>query len=343
MNKQKHNNTASINNTKSDGNAGKKITNWPSYNKSLVRRGNITLLINKAILSGGRMPQPSDKAGHPTLYPDDIILFLAQLRELFGLPLRQTTGLARSLLALAGITATALPLPDYSTVSRRLGTLNVDLKCFSLSPERSLILLPDSTGLKVAGEGEWKVRKHGTDKRRQWAKVHLAVDYTSQCIVAVSMTSPKRDDGNELPHLLGQVPDSMPVSMVIGDGAYDSNALYGDVTKQGATLLVPPPKNAKWHGDIQNNQLVDEPGWEQRNEYVRGCMRLGRKEWKHQSGYHRRSLAETAMYRLKRTFGGALKSKKATSQAAELRIRVALLNMFASYGLPEYTAATSTP
>jgi hypothetical protein len=34
----------------------------------------------------------------------------------------------------------------------------------------------DSTGLKVFGEGEWKVRKHGKERRRIWRKLHLAVD-----------------------------------------------------------------------------------------------------------------------------------------------------------------------
>ncbi|MDI5349524.1 transposase, partial [Salmonella enterica subsp. enterica serovar Kentucky] len=37
-------------------------------------------------------------------------------------------------------------------------------------------LVIDSTGLKVFGEGEWKVRKHGKERRRIWRKLHLAVD-----------------------------------------------------------------------------------------------------------------------------------------------------------------------
>ncbi|CAN0628112.1 protein of unknown function [Burkholderia multivorans] len=39
-----------------------------------------------------------------------------------------------------------------------------------------LDLLVDSTGVKFLGEGEWKTQKHGADYRRQWRKVHLAVD-----------------------------------------------------------------------------------------------------------------------------------------------------------------------
>lgn len=170
-------------------------------------------------------------------------------------------------------------------------------------------------------------------------KVHLVVDYTSQCIVSASTTNPKQGDSNELPTLLNQVPATLPIASIIGDGAYDSNALYRDAKARGATLLVPPPKNAKWHGDIKDGNLVDEPGWEQRNEYVRGCIRHGRKEWKQQSGYHKRSLAETAMYRLKTICGSSLRSKTFTNQQAEVRLRVSLLNLFASYGLPAYDTA----
>jgi len=39
-----------------------------------------------------------------------------------------------------------------------------------------LHLVMDGTGLKVFGDGEWKVRQHGPSKRRVWRKVHLAVD-----------------------------------------------------------------------------------------------------------------------------------------------------------------------
>jgi len=40
---------------------------------------------------------------------------------------------------------------------------------------RSTQGLLDSTGLKVFGEGEWKIRKHGKERRRVWRKLHLAV------------------------------------------------------------------------------------------------------------------------------------------------------------------------
>ena len=49
-------------------------------------------------------------------------------------------------------------------------------------------LVIDATGLKVYGEGEWKIRKHGKEKRRVWRKLHLAVDAATHAIVAAEVS-----------------------------------------------------------------------------------------------------------------------------------------------------------
>lgn len=293
MTKQKHNNTATPHTTK-------KITNWTQYSRALEQRGNFTVLLNKAVL--GNCPKQTGKAGHPVEYADAVILFLAQLREFMQLPLRQTIGMAAFIFTQASLT---IPLPSYATLSRRMGTLEVSLLSQTHSGYSPIIFLPDSTGLKVSGEGEWKVKKHGVDtsKHRTWLKVHVGTDYASRQIVAVATTHARTHDNQALVPLLDALTEGHTLAEVIGDGAYDSETLYAEVEQRGASLLVPPPKNAVWHGDIKDGQLVDQPGWETRNAYVRDCLRLGTAEWKHQSGYHRRSLAETSILRLKRPLG----------------------------------------
>lgn len=329
MNKQKQNNTAPSHHTK-------KITNWTQYSYSLQRRGNVTVLLNKAVL--GSIPQQSGKAGHPVVYADAVILFLAQLREFMQLPLRQTIGMAAFIFAQAGLT---LALPSYVTLSRRMAAVAIPSH-ITIPLTSPIIFLPDSTGLKMSGEGEWKVKKHGVEvgRHRQWLKVHIGTDYATRQIIAVQTTQARTHDNQSLLPLLDAIPDALKPQLVevIGDGAYDSETLYNSAKARGVRLLVPPPKNAIWRGDIKQGELVDAPGWEQRNAYVRGCTRLGRKEWKKQSGYHRRSLAETSMYRLKQSFGTRLKSRTRHNQDAEVNLRVSLLNLFTSYGLPEYTA-----
>jgi len=104
--------------------------------------------------------------------------------EVYRLPLRATEGLLRSLVALLGA---EVPIPCYSTLSRRQPGLPVALE--APTSAEPLHLVVDGTGLKVFGEGEWKVRQHGTSKRRTWRKVHLAVDQKTGYVQAAATTN----------------------------------------------------------------------------------------------------------------------------------------------------------
>ena len=53
-------------------------------------------------------------------------------------------------------------------------------------------------------------------------------------------------------------------------------------------------------------------------------------------GYHRRSLSETAMYRMKCCFGDHLKNREIQNQRTETRLRSKILNKFTHLGLPEF-------
>lgn len=61
-------------------------------------------------------------------------------------------------------------------------------------------------------------------------------------------------------------------------------------------ITVPPRRDAVFWEEKEH-----EP--HPRNENLRRIWEEGRKEWKIKSGYHRRSLAETAMFRFKTIFG----------------------------------------
>ncbi|NOY28975.1 MAG: hypothetical protein GXP28_02005 [Planctomycetes bacterium] len=72
------------------------------------------------------------------------------------------------------------------------------------------------------------------------------------------------------------------------------------------------------------------------DEAVRAIRREGRKAWKESVGYHRRSLAETSMFRMKNTFGGELKNRKFTNQVTEVAVRCKILNLFVTLGMPAF-------
>ena len=73
------------------------------------------------------------------------------------------------------------------------------------------------------------------------------------------------------------------------------------------------------------------PHMSDRNEAVRFIQtysdrRQGRKEWKRHSGYHRRSVVETAFSRMKRKFGDRVTARKPGNQAVQLQLRCDILN-----------------
>ncbi len=79
-------------------------------------------------------------------------------------------------------------------------------------------------------------------------------------------------------------------------------------------------------------------GAAERNETLRAVRHLGRRLWKKWSGYHRRSLAETAVSRLKRLGGERLSARDPARQVAEVQVRCAILNTFNSLGMPKTVA-----
>ena len=99
----------------------------------------------------------------------------------------------------------------------------------------------DSTGLKVYGEGEWKVRQHGYSKRRTWRKLHLAVCPDSHEIVYEVITDNKTPDSEVYPKFIEKAPKS--IERTYGDGAYDKEKCYRANHKHGSKPIIPPQKN----------------------------------------------------------------------------------------------------
>ncbi len=299
--------------------------NWREYNQGLIARGDLTVWLSPNL--AWRALKGSGKRGRPLVFSDAAIQCVLTLKVLFQLPLRAAQGMAGSLIRLAGLD---WPVPHYSTLSRRQKNLTVEIPYRSCGEPLHLVI--DSTGLKVLGEGEWKVRKHGADQRRVWRKVHLAIDADSHDVRAVEMTDHRHGDSEILPGLLAQLPEEERIAVISGDGAYDTRTVYEASTARNSALLVPPRRNGKpWK--------TRTAGASERNETLRAIKHLGRRLWKRWSGYHRRSLAETAMSRFKR-LGERLAARDPARQVAEVQIRCAILNTCNRLGMPDTVALT---
>jgi hypothetical protein len=298
-----------------------RIRNWNDYNDALVRRGSLTLWVDQAALQAWRYQGPA-RRGAQFRFSDLAIECLLTLRAVYHLTLRATEGFARSLFELMEVD---LPVPDYTTLCRRAATVRITLPKKAEGP---LHLILDSTGLKVYGEGEWKVRQHGYSKRRTWLKLHLAIDPETHEIRAAVVSEPGVTDEEAVPALLAQ--EEGPISGAGADGAYDRRTVYEELDRRGARAVIPPRRDAKIrrHGNTSGPRLA-------RDENLRRIRQIGRAAWKEESGYHKRSLAETAMFRMKTIFGDGVASRCSPQQATEAGIRCRALNIMTHQGMPQ--------
>ncbi|ENI4484633.1 IS5 family transposase [Vibrio fluvialis] len=295
-----------------------KTTNWHQYNNSLIKRGSLTFWIDEEAINQWKQSKLY-KRGRPRQFSDLAITTALMVKRIFSLPLRALQGFIDSVFKLANV---PLVCPHYTCISRRAKEVEVSFHTSSRGVIQHLAI--DATGLKVYGEGEWKVKKHGTDgKRRVWRKLHLAVDTDTHEIIAAELTLSGVTDAEVLPSLLKQT--RRTVKVISGDGAYDTRDCHRAIFIKKATPLIPPRDGAAfWEKGHPRNHAV-------------GCQKLygSNKKWKQKYGYHKRSLSETAMYRVKQLLGASLTLRHYNAQVGECYAMIKALNKLTGLGMPE--------
>ena len=300
-----------------------RVKNWSEYEKALVQRGSMTFWMSDGFEKTW-MYIGKKQRGSQFEYTDQAILMMLTVKEVFHQTNRGVEGFVRSLFEMMKIN---LPVPDHSTLSKRGKDLKVKLP---KKASQSLNIVMDSTGLKIYGEGEWKVRMHGVSKRRTWRKLHIGANPEDGEIQAVLLTQNNVGDDQAVEKLLEQI--EQPIIDFAADGAYDKRKVYDSLNAHSPDvhILIPPRKNARiWkHGNTKTERL-------KRDENLRAIRKDGRKEWKKNSGYHVRSLVETTMFRLKTIFGDALSARLLETQTTQALVRCAALNKMTHLGMPQ--------
>jgi hypothetical protein len=223
--------------------------------------------------------------------------------------------------------------PHYSTLCRRAKELSVSLRV--PKKDQPLHILVDSTGVEVIGESEWKYLRYGVKKCRYqtWRKLHIAMDADTQNILAATMTESVAFDANQFPALVDRV--AFPIRQLTADGAYDKRKCYEKAHEIGAKPVFPPQHNAA----LQRNVYKKNPALFARDNAIleigRGVPRKERlRAWKIKNNYHRRSLVETMMFRMKTIFGDQVRSKSTENQFTDLMLRCRAINKINSLGMP---------
>jgi ribosomal protein L13 len=214
-----------------------------------------------------------------------------------------------------------LEAPDHTTLSRRSQHLDVRLR--RLATNKPVHLIIDSTGLSIVGEGEWAAAKHGKKGKRGWKKLHLVVD-RSGMIIAQVLTDSNVDDANTGVDLIKQVDGKL--ASITGDAAYGTAAIYDAALERGAKVVVPPTRKAVVSGRRQRATARDRT--------IRKVKKIGRREWKKVSGYHRQGTVENAFFRFKSIIGDRLRARHSKAQRAEVVIACNALNRMFGLGRP---------
>ena len=305
-----------------------RVRNWCEYNKALVSRGSLTVWFSEDAMKHVSDQVIGNAHGNQR-YSDGLIECCLRLKEVYRMTLRATEGFMQSLLTQWGLN---IKVPDYTTLSRRAARLKVDLCAREKSQARHILV--DSTGVQVIGGSEWKTIRHGKKGKQLWRKLHIAVDANTLDICSAIVTESQRSDGNYLRPLIEAI--HSPVSRIVGDGAYDKKSCYQVAYERGAEPVFPPQYNAV----VQRNRIKKEPALLVRDEliqYLNGGKRYKNRltRWKNKNNYHRRSLVETTMSRLKHLFGDQVRSRRFENQTTDLMIRCSIINKMNDLGLPD--------
>jgi Transposase DDE domain len=295
-----------------------RVTNWPDYDAALVQRGALTVWLTDQAIAVWRAPATGRRGGQP-IYSALAIETALTLRLVFHQPLRQTEGLLRSIADALGVD---IAIPDHTTLSRRGVGLTVRPR--DIHRTEPLHLVVDSTGLKIYGEGEWLDAQRGGCSRRRWRKLHIGINADTHEVVVAELTPDNVGDVSTVAELLEQI--ASRVASLTADGAYDSEAVYDAVAARhpGAEVIIPPRATA----------IANEAATSQRDEHIAMIAQYGRIGWQRRSGYNRRSLIETAVFRYKTIIGPRLCARSLLNQRTEAKLGCNALNRMTSLGMP---------
>lgn len=304
-----------------------KVANWNAYNKSLQKRGKLSLYFPKGDLRSQFINDDSYSKGTPgrtALYSGAYIEIIFIHYRLFGWGMRQITGYFEDLWQGKNLD---IAVPSFGSLSDLFASVSVETKQFCNKLKRRLeagedvSLILDATGLRFGRASHWYETKHNkVCKNRPWSKMHLLMD-PEMNVCAVEITD------NSIPDIAMQeslVPKGIVIDKIIADGGYYSIEGVKHLYLNGITPVIPPPRNAVIHGRsgaVWHDKIVD---------YIntKGTVYAFHKKY----GYGIRALIEAQFSRIKRCIGSSLLTEKDSSKKTEGIIIGNIINLWNSFG-----------
>jgi hypothetical protein len=306
-----------------------KVSNWSEYNKSLKKRGEVSLYFPPGEIKPHFVNEISyikGISGQQSTYKQPYIELIYTFYRLFNWGIRQMTGFFEDLWRTKDLD---IPVPSFGHLSDLFSSLPLKARQFCENLARridkgeSISLIFDSTGLRFGKASHWYQTKYGKPcHQKPWRKMHLSMDHQMN-VHGVDITQTEVADSDVMEDL---IPDEIAILLekVIADGGYYSKELVEKLYNKGIIPAIPPPShavvqgkdNTKWHDKII--------------KYIKdkGTVYAFHKKY----GYGVRSRIEAQFSRIKRCIGFSLKTQRIESQKREGIIIGKIINKWNSFG-----------
>ncbi len=113
----------------------------------------------------------------------------------------------------------------------------------------------DSTGFTTSSSSLWYDAKFGRTAKRDYMKLHIAVDAQNHVITEAVVTERNGDDTRRLPRLLKGTKQRIEVAEVTADKAYAGRPNYDAIQEAGATPLIPRRGRMSGKGNALMRQM----------------------------------------------------------------------------------------
>jgi hypothetical protein len=293
--------------------------NWPEYNESLVKRGELYLTFT--FLDNWDQDLETinrDKLGRKFEFPPSFIQFLMLVHVIFNLPYRQIEGFLRKLSDIVP----RIKAADYATIWRRGIKLNIKLVDTLKESDEPVVIAIDSSGIKVTNRGEWMREKWKV--HRGWIKVNISVNVKTKEIVGIKVTDETVSDGSNFIPLVEQSAYSLPgrkIEKAIVDGAFDRREIFDYLQHKHIQPVIKIRSNA-------SNKARGSPS---RAKAVKELQDIGYQLWKQKYGYGRRWAVETVFSSVKRISGEHVSATKIENMLHEAELKFAFYNILLNY------------
>jgi len=257
------------------------------------------------------------KVGAPFEYSHTYIQFLAFLKVGFKISYRIVQGIVRGLSDYIRIEEI-----HFTQIRRRIleikpsvGNLNLD----NNDDNNAITVIVDASGLTITKKGDY-IEQKWIRKKKEFIKLHIAVDAKSEKIVSFRVTKGNVHDSKKFSPIIREVSEEYTIDKAYADKAHDNRRSFNLLDDLNIEPAI----------QIRKNASTKAKGCPLRRDEVLLIRELGYERWKQLKDAGRRWIAEIVFSSLKRVLGEDLLSKKFKAQKIEAGLKIMLYNKFIS-------------